>query len=139
MGCGAHSDYGVLTLLGACFSSALPSVPLYAISLRWLTRLATPRGRDASVVIRRTACADKALVRLLAVTDGTPGLQILKGGAWIDVPPIPGTVIVNLGDMLERWTSGKFKSTQHRVRATAHCSVIMAFVFRSMRRTIFLI
>jgi hypothetical protein len=41
MGCGAHSDYGVLTLL---------------------------------------------------VTDGTPGLQILKDGVWTDVPPIPGTV-----------------------------------------------
>ena len=65
-----------------------------------------------------TVCADIGF-RLLAVTDGTPGLQILKDGVWIDVPPIPGTVIVNLGDMLERWTSGKFKSTQHRVRAAA--------------------
>ena len=50
MGCGAHSDYGVLTLLGACFASALASVPPYAVSLRWLTRPATPHGRDASVV-----------------------------------------------------------------------------------------
>ena len=32
----------------------------------------------------------------------------------------PGTVLVNLGDMLERWTSGKFKSTMHRVRYPGH-------------------
>ena len=50
-----------------------------------------------------------------------PGLQILlrdenEGPQWMDVPPAPlGTFVVNLGDMLERWTNGKFKSTMHRV------------------------
>ena len=67
-GCGAHCDYGVLTLL---------------------------------------------------VTDGTPGLQILKDDGWHAVPSLPGTVRVNLGDMLQAWTSGKYKSTMHRVRRRA--------------------
>lgn len=64
-GCGAHSDYGVLTLLA---------------------------------------------------TDGTPGLQIQSQNGWVDVTSLPGTIVVNLGDMLERWTNGMFKSTVHRVR-----------------------
>ena len=38
----------------------------------------------------------------LLLTDGTPGLQILQGEAWVDVEAVPGSLIVNLGDMLER-------------------------------------
>jgi isopenicillin N synthase-like dioxygenase len=46
-----------------------------------------------------------------------PGLEVLNGaGEWIDVPPIPGTYVVNIGDMLELWTNGAFVATSHRVR-----------------------
>lgn len=46
-----------------------------------------------------------------------PGLEVLNGaGEWIDVPPIPGTFVVNIGDMLELWTNGAFIATSHRVR-----------------------
>jgi isopenicillin N synthase-like dioxygenase len=46
-----------------------------------------------------------------------PGLEVLNGGGqWIDVPPIPGTFVVNIGDMLELWTNGEFIATTHRVR-----------------------
>ncbi len=45
------------------------------------------------------------------------GLQILtKEQRWMDVPPQAGTMVVNLGDMLERWTNLRYKSTKHRVR-----------------------
>lgn len=45
------------------------------------------------------------------------GLDVqTKGGAWIEVPPIDGTLVVNIGDMLEFWTAGAYKSTKHRVR-----------------------
>ena len=36
-------------------------------------------------------------------------------GAWVDVPPVPGAFVVNIGDLLEQWTNGVFKSTRHRV------------------------
>lgn len=52
----------------------------------------------------------------LLLTDANPGLQIFtKDGQWIDVPPRPKSFVVNLGDMLERWTNGLFRSTLHRV------------------------
>jgi isopenicillin N synthase-like dioxygenase len=44
-----------------------------------------------------------------------PGLEIgLPGGRWITPPPMPGTYLVNSGDILNRWTNGRFLSTPHR-------------------------
>ncbi|MFN8019621.1 MAG: 2-oxoglutarate and iron-dependent oxygenase domain-containing protein [Acidimicrobiales bacterium] len=58
---------------------------------------------------------DYGLLTLLA-HDGTPGLEVWSGGRWIEVPATPGALIVNLGDMLERMTGGRYRSTPHRVR-----------------------
>jgi isopenicillin N synthase-like dioxygenase len=60
----------------------------------------------------------------LLATDASPGLQIQPraggaDGAWFDVPPRHGAFIVNLGDLLERWTNGAFLSTRHRVISTS--------------------
>lgn len=61
------------------------------------------------------AHSDYGMITLL-LTDNNPGLQILtKAGVWIDVPPKKNAFIVNLGDMLERWTNDLFRSTVHRV------------------------
>jgi isopenicillin N synthase-like dioxygenase len=44
-----------------------------------------------------------------------PGLQVrMPSGEWIDVPYVPGSYAVNTGDMMYRWTNGRFKSTPHR-------------------------
>jgi isopenicillin N synthase-like dioxygenase len=60
---------------------------------------------------------DYGLITLLLPTD--KGLQVqTKQGEWIDVDPIPGTFIVNIGDILERITGGLYKSTPHRARNT---------------------
>lgn len=48
-------------------------------------------------------------------TDGTPGLEIYSDGVWQSIEPVEGAFIINLGDMLHRWTAGKFSSTLHRV------------------------
>ncbi|KAF3040461.1 hypothetical protein E8E12_003386 [Didymella heteroderae] len=62
------------------------------------------------------AHTDYGCVTLL-LTDPTPGaLQVqLKDGSWLPADPIPGAFVVNVGDMIERWTNGIWKSTMHRV------------------------
>eukprot|EP01083_Nonionella_stella_P064545 168314_1 len=66
------------------------------------------------------AHSDWGMATLLA-TDGGEGLQIFRkasgnaAGIWEDVPHIPGTFIVNIGDMLQRWTNDRFFSARHRV------------------------
>jgi isopenicillin N synthase-like dioxygenase len=45
-----------------------------------------------------------------------PGLQVLgRDGRWIEAPPVEGTFVMNIGDMLEIWTNGIFRSNVHRV------------------------
>ncbi|MBC2666869.1 isopenicillin N synthase family oxygenase [Novosphingobium flavum] len=49
-----------------------------------------------------------------------PGLEVMnQAGAWIDAPPVPGALVVNIGDMLEYWSGGRFVATSHRVRKVA--------------------
>jgi len=44
-----------------------------------------------------------------------PGLQVrMPDGTWADVPYVPGSFAVNSGDMMQRWTNHRFKSTPHR-------------------------
>ncbi len=45
------------------------------------------------------------------------GLQIADGDGWRDVPVVPGTLTVNVGDLLAHWSGGRWRSTVHRVPA----------------------
>jgi isopenicillin N synthase-like dioxygenase len=65
IGCGAHTDWGALTLLAQ---------------------------------------------------DAAGGLQVQpRGGSWLDVPPVRDALVVNIGDLMQRWTNDRWPSTLHRV------------------------
>lgn len=122
-------------LLRACSSCfALPpsrttSVPPYAIhgQVGWTLASShipsvdfTQASNPSEGVYAAGAHTDYGMFTFL-MTDHTPGLQVWRGGAeqedgsWQAVPPVEGAFIVNLGDMLQRWTNDVFKSTAHRV------------------------
>lgn len=61
---------------------------------------------------------DYGLLTLLA-QDDCGGLQVKSRTGWIEAPPIPGTLVCNIGDMLDRLTGGWYRSTPHRVRNTS--------------------
>lgn len=48
----------------------------------------------------------------------TAGLEVWSDERWLPAPPIENTLVINIGDLLERWTNQQLSSTRHRVRNT---------------------
>src|SRR5699024_8210585 len=57
------------------------------------------------------------------------GLEVYTPQGWIDVPVLDGTFVVNIGDMLDRMTAGRYRSTPHRVRSTMTDRLSFPFFF----------
>jgi len=71
------------------------------------------QGRRHAVMTREHC--DSGCLTLLH-QDSAGGLQAKRrDGVWLDVPFVPGGIVVNLGDMMQFWTNNLFVATQHRV------------------------
>jgi len=74
-----------------------------------------PQSEPTGEHIRAGAHEDINAITLLLGAEEA-GLELLtKDGRWIPVSPRPGELVINIGDMLQRLTNGKLRSTTHRV------------------------
>ena len=74
-----------------------------------------PRGAGAGDRFGVAPHTDFGMLTVLA-QDDVGGLEIQRlGGEWAAMPPLPGALVVNVGDLLERWSNRRYRSTVHRV------------------------
>ena len=84
-------------------------------SVMRLLRYPPLEGEDAEGAIRAAAHGDINTITLLLGAEEA-GLELLTAsGEWLAVDPPEGALVVNIGDMLDRLTNGKLRSTTHRV------------------------
>ncbi|KAI5123086.1 hypothetical protein M0805_001442 [Coniferiporia weirii] len=106
--------------------------PLFAIALDLPEDFFEDKTRTAAAIMRvlryppQTGPHDDRVLGIGAHTDlkcftilwqeqGIQALQVLNANKeWVDATPIPGTLVINIGDQLARWTNDVFKSTVHR-------------------------
>jgi isopenicillin N synthase-like dioxygenase len=83
-----------------------------------LVKIVRYPGRSDEVIRQGVgAHRDGGVLTLLLVEPGKGGLQVEHEGDWIDAPSLPGSFVVNIGEMLELATDGYLKATLHRVES----------------------
>ncbi|PIN16401.1 Iron/ascorbate family oxidoreductase [Handroanthus impetiginosus] len=75
-----------------------------------------PACPEPEKTIGATKHADYDFLTVL-LQDDIGGLQVLYQNQWVDIPPVRGALVVNVGDLLQLISNDKFKSSQHRVVA----------------------
>ncbi len=89
--------------------------PAFECPTTWLRLLHYPPQPVVDDLYGSAPHTDFGCLTLLA-QDSVAGLQVqTASGAWLDVKPDNKSLIVNVGDMLHRWSNGILKSTPHRV------------------------
>ncbi len=74
-----------------------------------------PAVKHVPEQVRAGAHRDYGSLTILKADTEIGGLQVDLDGRWIDVPIIPDTFVVNIGELMERWTNNAWKATLHRV------------------------
>ena len=80
----------------------------------WGEKVDQARGQPGQ--IRAGAHTDYGSLTILLPQAGSRGLEIIApNGEWTPVPPVPGAFVINIGDLMARWTNDRWVSTVHRV------------------------
>jgi len=86
-----------------------------SLTLRFVSYPDQPQP-PAEGQLRYGAHHDYGGLTILRQDEAPGGLQICDAqGHWHDVPPHPGSFVINVGDLMSRWTNGRWRSTLHRV------------------------
>ena len=86
-------------------------------TLRLLHYPPAPKGHEQELCC--TPHTDSGLLTLLH-QDATGGLEVLNAaGEWIAAPYVPGSLVVNIGDLMASMMGGRFVATRHRVRSSS--------------------
>jgi isopenicillin N synthase-like dioxygenase len=111
--------YGIMRILAACLE--LPAEFFTErhrgenVTLRFLHYPANLQVKSFAQ-LGAGAHTDYGSITLL-FQDDVGGLELRDAnGEWRLAPPVPDAVLINTGDLMERWTNGRFRSTAHRVR-----------------------
>ncbi|CAL5094031.1 unnamed protein product [Urochloa decumbens] len=75
--------------------------------------------------------SDGSFFTILTEVNSVKGLQIRRHGAWIPVKPHPNALLVNVGDLLEIMTNGRYKSIEHRVTINAQMERLSISAFHN--------
>ncbi|KAF8073579.1 hypothetical protein FPV67DRAFT_754310 [Lyophyllum atratum] len=123
----------VLQYYHAVVQLGIALFPLFAMALDLPATFFEDKTLNSAALMKllhyppQTGPADDRIIGIGAHTDWEcftilwqePGIQALEvlnsEKQWINAPPIPGTLVINLGDQFARWTNDIFKSTVHRV------------------------
>ena len=88
--------------------------PISALrALHYPATVAAPLDRQQ----RAGAHTDYGSLTILLPQTGSTGLQVDVQGTWVDVPAPEGAFVINIGDLMARWTADRWVSTLHRVVA----------------------
>ncbi|MBS1019231.1 isopenicillin N synthase family dioxygenase [Gluconobacter cerinus] len=112
--CGQHLLRAVACSLGIApdFFVSKYDRPLQRTQAIWYPPHPTERQNDQFGVAPHT---DYGCVTLLW-QDETGGLDVQGvDGQWVSAPPVPGTLVINIGDLLCRWSNQRYNSNMHRV------------------------
>jgi polar amino acid transport system ATP-binding protein len=115
-----------LALPASYFADRYTANPLILFRLFNYPARPVPAGSDTQWGVGEHT--DYGLLTILW-QDDVGGLQVKTRSGWIDAPPLPNTFVCNIGDMLDRMTGGRYKSTPHRVRLNTSGKDRLSFPF----------